>query len=449
MPRYVRTRLSAMMFLFYFALGAWAVTTATYLKTPADAGGLSFSNVQVGWIYSTFALGGILAHPLVGLLVDRLFRAERVFGVASALCGLFLFAAAGWCQWNSPYLAAVVASGDQAATEAVVRGVFWPLFALMLAHSFCLQIALPLCTVLSMRNLPDPTHQFSRVRMWGTVGWVVAGLLLGLILVPVSPQPFALAGAVAVLAGVYGVTLPGTRPKGTGKSLGEAFGLPAFALFRNRSFAVFVAVALVLSVMNQFYGVHGHRYLTERGVSRPERWMVIGQVVEVACMFVIPLLAPKRNMKWLMLIGAVGGAARGPVLAWGPDWLVFAFGVPMHGLHFAFFYVVAATFIDRQAPPHLRASAQAIAAFVSGGVGPLIGNTLAAAVLDAGTVDGRIDWAAFWMWPLAVCSLASVAFLVGFRTPAEPAAEHLLAVPSSHVPRQADAESDAVTILRG
>ena len=449
MPRYVRTRLSAMMFLFYFALGAWAVTSATYLKTPADAGGLSFSNVQVGWIYSTFALGGILAHPLVGLLVDRLFRAERVFGVASALCGLFLFAAAGWCQWNSPYLAVVVTGGDPAATEAAVRGVFWPLFAVMLAHSFCLQIALPLCTVLSLRNLPDPTHQFSRVRMWGTVGWVVAGLLLGLILVPVSPQPFVLAGAVAVLAGVYGFSLPPTRPKGTGKSLGEAFGLPAFALFRNRSFAVFVAVALVLSVMNQFYGVHGHRYLTERGVHRPERWMVIGQVVEVACMFVIPLLAPKRNMKWLMLVGAVGGAARGPVLAWGPDWLVFAFGVPMHGLHFAFFYVVAAAFIDRQAPPHLRASAQAIAAFVSGGVGPLVGNTLAAAVLDAGTVDGRIDWAAFWMWPLAVCSLASVAFLIGFRTPAEPAVEHPLAVPSSHAPRPAGAEADAVTILRG
>jgi nucleoside transporter len=425
MPPFVRTRLSAMMFLFYFSLGSWAVTSGTYLKSAPSAGldgGLGFSNSQVGWVYSTFALGGLVAMPLVGLLVDRLFRAERVFGIVNLICSGFLIAAWWWCERNRQ---------TPATPEGANPEVFWPLFGIMLGYSFFLQLGLPLCTVLSLRTLADPQHQFARTRMWGTVGWVVAGLLLALILNPQSAEPFVLAGVVAAVAGVYGFTLPATRPMGGGKTLGEAFGLPALGLFRDRSFVVFMVVALVLSVMNQFYGVHGHRFLTERGLNHPERWMVIGQVVEVICMFIIPLLNPKQNMKLLMLFGAIGGAIRGPALAWGADWVVIAIGVPMHGLHFAFYFVVAATFIDREAPPHLRASAQAIAAFVSGGVGPLVGNYLAATVLDVGKVGSQLDWVAFWMWPLVVCSLASVAFLVWFRTPTVAVSIPNPAVPSA------------------
>ena len=447
MPPLVRTRLSAMMFLFYFALGAWAVTTGTYLKSSAEAGGLCFSNAEVGWIYSTFAIGGLLANPLVGLLADRLFRAERVFAVACGLCGLFLFAAWWWCERSEPVVAAAAATGDPELLRHTVSGVFWPLFGIMLGHSFCLQIALPLCTVLSLRNLPDPAHQFSRTRMWGTVGWVVAGLFMGVVLTPVSSQPFALAGVVLVLAAVYGFTLPPTPPKGHGKSLGEAFGLPALRLFRDRSFVVFVAVAFVLSVLNQFYGVHGHRFLSEKPLAHAERWMVIGQLVEVACMFVIPLLNPKKYMKALMAVGAVAGAVRGAALAWGPTWLAIGLGVPMHGWHFAFYFVVAATFIDREAPPHLRASAQAIAAFVSGGLGPLVGNTLAARVLDANQTPAGIDWAAVWLWPLIGCSLATAAFVAWFRTPTGPVEPPPSVVPSSAQRKAADPEPD--TVLRG
>src|SRR3954467_11596210 len=98
MPRWVRTRLSAMMFLFYASLGSWAVTAGTFLLKSPDAGGMGFTTQQVGWIYSTFALGGMCATPLVGLLVDRLFRAEIVFAIACIACGVLLFAAANWCE---------------------------------------------------------------------------------------------------------------------------------------------------------------------------------------------------------------------------------------------------------------------------------------------------------------------------------------------------------------
>lgn len=137
-------------------------------------------------------------------------------------------------------------------------------------------------------------------------------------------------------------------------------------------------------------------------------------------MFAIPLLNPKRNMKWLMLIGAAGGTVRAAAMIGGDPAWILALGVPMHGWSFAFYFVVAATFIDREAPPTLRASAQAIAAFVSSGLGPWTGNLMAAAVVDRHRVGRTIDWPAVWMVPLLGCLFASLLFLIFFRTPVKP-----------------------------
>lgn len=413
-----------MMFLFYASLGSWAVTAGTFLLKSPDAGGMGFTTQQVGWIYSTFALGGMLATPLVGLLVDRLFRADLVFAIASLACGGLLFAAGSWCETSQPLLNSAYAEAgndfDHPLMRAAASESFRTLFAIMLMQSFCLQIALTVSTVLSLRNLPDPSHQFSRTRMFGTVGWVVVCNLIGFFMLPISPAPFFLGGFLAVVAGIYAFSLPATHPKGTGKGLGEAFGLPAFKLFRDRSFCTFILVALINAQMNQFYGVYGHRCLSDRGIATPERWMTLGQVIEVFCMFAIPLLNPKKNMKWLMLLGASGGAVRSLAMMAGPDWLALGLGVPMHGWSFAFYYIVAASFIDREAPPHLRASAQAIAAFVSSGLGPWTGNMIAAAVLDRFQSGNVIDWPTVWIVPLVGSSLATALFAFGFRTPKVP-----------------------------
>jgi MFS family permease len=455
MHRSVRTRLSAMMFLVYFSLGSWAVTSGTYLMSSPPRGGLNFTTAQVGWIYSTFAIGAMLATPLVGILVDRLFRADRVFAVAATACGLSLLGATIWCERSFPEIEAEYAAQmrnevvdgaslvdhphrrdadppdgvkeafDRINNSPEMRGAasraFLPLFAIMLFQSFCLLIALTLTTVLSLRNLPDPGHQFARTRMFGTVGWVAAGLLMGAILQPISAEPFLLSAAAMLLVGAYGFTLPRTPPKGTGKSLGEAFGLPAFKLFRDRSFVVFILVALLTTQMNQFYGVYGHRFLTDLGLARPERWMTIGQIIEIGCMFALPLLNPKRNMKWLMLLGVVASALRAAAMIGGETAIVLAVGVPMHGLNFALYFVVAATFIDREAPPTLRASAQAIAAFVSSGLGPWTGNLMASAVVDHYRIGRTIDWPAVWIVPLFGSGTAALIFLIFFRTPTKPA----------------------------
>jgi nucleoside transporter len=434
MPRLVRTRLSVMMFLFFFAVGAWAVTLSTYLMSAPTKGGLNFTTTQVGWVYSTFAFGGMIAPLAIGLLADRLFAAQRVLGVSGLACAALLFAAGRWCDANFPRTAdayrrasaaesvldppALDRVNDNPEVRRVAAETFRPLFGLMLAYCVGLQIGITLTTVITLRNLPDPGG-FSRVRLYGTIGWIVAGYVIGQFLAAVSSQPLYLAAGASGLLGLFAFLLPHTPPKGTGRTPAEMFGLPALTLFRDRSFGVFVGVTFACGAMNQFYGIYAHRYLTDLGVYKPEQVMTLGQVVEAACMFTIPMLGPRRRVKGLMLLGLVGWVVRGAVMTWGAVPAVVAVGVPMHGWSYAFYYMVAATYLDQEAPPHLRASAQGIITFASGGVGVWAGNVFAGLVVDhhrAGTV---IDWRPVWLVPLVGSAVALVVFALFFRPPPE------------------------------
>lgn len=459
MHRMLRTRLSAMMFAFYFGLGAWVVTLSTYLMSAPIRGGLNFSTGEVALVYSAFAFGGMIAPLVIGILSDQLFRGEVVLGVTSLLCAGLLFMAAQWCDVNfqrmdAAYRAAasrefvqgvpvldlleqVQADGtrtspadlpvearqalDRVNADAEVRAVaahtFRRLFWIMLAYCVCMQLSLTLTTVISLRNLPDPGQSFFRVRLFGTVGWIAAGNAVGWLLDPVSPDVLYLAAAGSAATGLYAFTLPRTPPMSAGRSIGEVFGLSALRLFRDRSFVVFAVVAFLTTVMNQFYVVYGHRYLTDRDVPHPVQLMTIAQVVEVGCLFALPLLRPKDRMKWLMVIGLAGYALRGIVMmiGWVPG--VIALGVPMHGWSYTFFFVVAATYLDREAPPHLRASAQGIITFVCGGIGVWLGNMFAGWVVDGHRVGTAIDWGAVWQTPLIGCAILLIGFLFLFHPP--------------------------------
>ena len=458
----LRSRLAGMMFVFFFGLGAWITTLSTYLMSAPTRGGLNFTTAEVGLIYSTFAFGGMIVPLVIGLLTDRLFRAERVFGVACVLAGGLLYTAGRWCDANFPRMDAAyhaAAAGqlvdgrpvleqqarlnagevpeseagplrervtqglarvnDDPAVRAAADDAFGPLFGLMLAYCVCAQLATTLTTVVTLKNLPDPTHDFSRVRLFGTVGWILAGVAVERLVRPATSDVLYLGAAGSLAVGLYAFLLPATRPRGGGRSLAEAFGLPALRLFRDRSFVVFVVIAFLTTVMNQFYVVYGHRYLTDHGVAHAAEVMTVAQVCEVGCMFALPFVGPKRRMKLLMAVGLGGYALRGLVLAVGWVPAVVAVGVPMHGWGYTFFFMVAATYLDREAPPHLRASAQGIITFVSSGVGVWVGNLVAGWVVDRHRVGTAIDWEAIWQVPLVACAVLAVAFAALFHPPPE------------------------------
>ena len=396
-------RLAAMMFLQYFALGSWIVPLSRFLGGDPAAGGMGFDPPQVGHVYSTFALGGLVAPLFVGLLADKYLAADKLLRILHALMAVSLAAAGWWCDAHAGPRA------DPAAAE-------WPLVGLMFGYNVCCLATLTLTNVIAFRHLPGGREQFGRVRLVGTLGWIVAGLLMAAALAPASGQPLYL-GAVASALMVTAGWLPRTPPKGHGRPLAEVVGLPAVKLFADRGFVVFAVVAFGCNLLNQFYVVQANPYLHEKGVPAVEAVLTLGQWVEMGCMAAVPWLLPRLGLKGVMLLGLAGWLLRAVAL-WTDSRLAgVLLGVPLHGWSYAFFGMVGSMFVDRRAPPHLRAGAQALVMLLTNGPALLAGNFIVGRVVQAHRASGVTDWPAVWLVSVVGYALALGVFAVAFREP--------------------------------
>ncbi|MDY3550953.1 MFS transporter [Gemmata sp. JC717] len=411
-------RLALMMFLQYFGLAAVIVPLTRYLQTAADAGGLNFRPTHVSLVYATFAMGAAVTPLVVGVLADRWFAVEKVIAGTHALMAALVGSAAAWCDTHDG------ATADPA--DAVV-----PLFLLVLGYAVGTQITLTLAVVISFRNLPAGGGAFWYVRLVGTFGWVVAGFVTGWALNPISPQPLYLAAATSAALAAFALVLPHTPPKGYGRPLREVLGLPAVKMFRDRSFLVFALVLLVCNLMNQFYAQFVSPFLKDLGVEldlgrygrlAPEVVMTLAQVCEIGCMAATPWLLRRMKLKHLMLIGLGGLLLRNALLYLANVPAVVAVALPMHGWGYAFYGLLGSYFVDREAPPHLRAGAQSLVTFLGSGPAVLVGNFLAGGVVEANRAGTVTDWPTVWAVPLIGYALALVAFALLFREPPEPGA---------------------------
>jgi nucleoside transporter len=411
----VPARLAAMMFLQYFGLSAMIVPLTRYLQTPPAEGGLGFSPTHVGYIYVTFAVGAIAAPLVVGLLADRWFAAEKVSAWAPAVMAGLRGAAGWWCDHYD---------GSRADPADAVG----PLFALVLGYAVGTQITLTLSTVISFRNLAGGGGVFWYVRLTGTFGWIVAGVVVGWALNPISPLPLYLAAVTSAVLAFFALWLPHTPPKGYGRPVGEVIGLPAVKMFRDRSFVVFAAVLFLCNMMNQFYSLFVSPYLKELGVHvdlgnwgrlAPEVVMTLAQWCEIGCMAATPWLLRRMSLKRIMLLGLAGLLLRNALLYSASVPGVVAVGLPMHGWGYAFYAMLGAYFVDREAPQHLRAGAQSLVTFLGSGPAVLAGNFLAGNTVKAYRDGDFTNWPAVWLVPLAGYAVAFVAFVLLFREPPE------------------------------
>lgn len=409
-------RLAAMMFLQYFGLAAIIVPLTRYLQTAAAGGGLAFDPLRAGYIYATFSVGAIVAPLLVGLLADRWFAVEKVIAWTHAFMAAVMCGAAVWCDTFDG------ATADPA--DAV-----WPLFGLVLGYAVGTQITLTLTAVISFRNLPEGGGAFWYVRLVGTVGWIVAGGVTGWAMNPVSPQPLYLSAGTSAVLAAFARRLPHTPPKGHGRPVREVIGLPALKMFRDRSFLVFALVLLLCNLMNQFYSLFTAPYLKELGVEldlgaygrlKPEVIMGLAQVCEVGCMAATPWLLRRFALKHLMLMGLAGLLVRNALLYAANVPGIVAVALPMHGWGYALYQLLGSYFVDREAPPHLRAGAQSLVTFLGSGPAVLVGNFVASGVVEAHRVGKVTDWPAVWLVPLAGYAVAVALFAALFREPPRP-----------------------------
>jgi nucleoside transporter len=267
---------------------------------------------------------------------------------------------------------------------------------------------------LSFRQMKDPSQDFGAVRVLGTLGWIVAGLIVGFLKLEATSAPMRLAAASSVLMALYSLTLPHTPPlgKSTGVTLKGLFPVESISLLKDKSFAVFALASFLICVPLQFYYAFTNPYLNEIGVQNAAGKMTMGQMSELLFMVTLPWFFRRLGVKYTLLVGMLAWVLRYVMFAYGNSgplvWMLYL-GILLHGICYDFFFVTGQIYVDRKAPLALRAAAQGMITFITYGAGMFLGAWLSGKVVDLyaiSTPSGVVHaWRSIWLLP-AYCSAA-------------------------------------------
>tara|TARA_B100001093_G_scaffold517450_1_gene599026 strand:- start:3449 stop:4708 length:1260 start_codon:yes stop_codon:yes gene_type:complete len=405
-------RFCPMMFLQFFIWGVWYVPMWTYL------GELGISPNLRGTAYAATGLAAILSPFVVGMIADRFFATQKVYGCLHLLGGIALLGVGQAEDWDS----------------------FYPF---LLIHLVCYMPTLALANSLCFQNMKSPQIEFPPIRTLGTTGWIASGILVGSSFVvndtfkmawpeflggnptpdnwnsiALSPVPFEIGAWVSLVLGLYAFSMPHTPPKLKGKSLsfGELLGFRALALLKDRSFGIFIFCSFVLCIPLSFYFQSANGFLKQMGVSNSEGVMTLGQVSEIFFLLLVPWFFQKIGVKKMLMIGMSFWVIRYSMFAQaGPDsqFLLFA-GVLFHGICYDFFFVTGQLYVDQAAPKEIRSSAQGFIAFVTLGLGMFVGGILNGWWNAKHLSEGNMDWPTIWYLPAAMTAGVLVIFALTF-----------------------------------
>lgn len=398
----IRLRLSLMMFLEFFIWGGWFVTLGTYL-----ANNLSADGPQSAMVFGTQSWGAIIAPFIIGLIADRFFNAEKILGILQLAGAVLMYQ----------------------LSQATAFDTFYPY---VLGYMIAYMPTLSLVNSVSFNQMRDPAKDFPSIRVWGTIGWIVAGLAISFLFhwdsaegikTGLLKNTFLMTAIASAVLGLYSFTLPATPPKTSeGKlSLAEILGLDALKLLGNRNFLVFFLSSVLICIPLAFYYQNANLFLSETGMANPTGIMTIGQVSEVGFMLLLPIFFKRFGIKATLAAGMLAWAIRYLLFAYGnSDDLSFMLitGIALHGICYDFFFVSGQIYTNSKAGEKNRSAAQGLITLATYGVGMLIGFWIAGIITSLYTYikpPNTHDWQSIWQFPALFAAGVLVLFLVVFK----------------------------------
>lgn len=395
-----RVQLSFMMFLEFFIWGGWFVTLGTFLTNNLQASGGEAASV-----FSTQSWGAIIAPFIIGLIADRYINAERILGVL--------------------HLAGAVLMYQMYQSEVISE--FYPY---VLIYMILYMPTLALVNSVSFNQMKDPEKEFSGIRVCGTIGWILAGLLISYLFHWDSKDgisegalrnTFLMSGIASLVLGLFSFTLPKTPPKGKGEKVDikQIIGLDALKLLKDKNFAVFFIASILICIPLAFYYQNTNSFLSNIGVSNPTGKMTIGQISEVLFLLLLPVFFTRFGFKKTILVG---------MLAWALRYVLFAFGnagdlsfmlilgIALHGICYDFFFVSGQIYTNARAGERYKSSAQGLITLATYGIGMLIGFAIAGKITDAYKLsDTDFNYQMIWLIPAGIAFLVLCIFALFFR----------------------------------
>lgn len=398
MHNFLMVRLRIMMFLQFFIWGSWYATAGNFMKSAG------MSDI-IYLAYMASPIGSIVAPFFLGMIADRFFPVQRVMGVMHILAGVAIFCA--------PF----VAEGKYSSP---------PLFlSLLLINMLCYMPTIGLATATAFHTLPKKEKQFPLVRVFGTIGWACAGIIVSYVLQgDTTGRPMYVAGIAGILMGLYSFTLPHIPPPAAGKkvSFRDVIGLDALKHLNSRPVIVFLISIMLTSIPLATYYAFVPVFLRAADIPNPAFKMTFGNMSEAVVLLLMPWFLVRLGVKWVVVIGMCAWILRYSLFALGaPEaitWMIIT-GILLHGVCYDFVYIAGQIYLDKMASPTIRAQAQGLFVFVSYGIGQGLG-TLAAGwvfnhIVTAEGDEVLLQWREFWILPVLFASVVTIGFLLASR----------------------------------
>ena len=388
--------LAVMMFLQYYIWGAWYVTMGTYMGDV-----LKSSGVEIGAAYSAGAIATIISPFFVGMIADKFFAAQKIMGVLHLIGGVLL------------YLATTVDNSS----------FYW----VILIYSLLYMPTIALSNSVAFAQMTDPGKQFPWIRVFGTLGWIAAGLIISKLGIEKTAGTFHVAAGVSAILGFISFILPNTPPKGAGTKtdLGAILGKDAFLLLKEKSYLVFFVAAILICIPLSFYYGFSNPFLNELGLENVAGKMTMGQMSEALFILAIPFMFNKIGVKKMLILGMSAWVLRYICFAYGTldaSWMLYA-GIILHGICYDFFFVTGYMYTEKAAGQTIKNAAQGLFTFATYGVGMFIGTWYSGFVVDQHKLgEAQHAWTSIWLTPAAIAGAVLIAFVLFFKEKkAEPA----------------------------